>query len=250
MRRYIHLSVDDFIETFRELTESEEQIDSIFRHPIFAFFRDMHDQYGAVFHCYCFGEDKEGFSLAQVTRKYKEEFSRNGDWLKFGFHGLNGDAVYGDNNGTRVINRDVKQAKEDYDFILGNLVEIVGKEALDLTPRVHFFAGTKECCLAWKKAKNGIRGLLAADDERVSYYHNPAQHDSLMADNVLYDADLELTFRRTNIRLEKETDIELLRRKIKSFEGEYPVIFTHERYLPQEDMKQKIEACLQEAKCQ
>ena len=72
-------------------------------------------------------------------------------------------------------------------------------------------------------------------------------HRLLIADNVLYDAELGLTFRRTNIRLENETDMEQLRRKIKTFTGEFPVVFTHERYLPQEDMQQKIEACLQEA---
>lgn len=243
----MHLSVDDFIMTLKKLTEGEAQNNSVFRQPIFAFFRDMHDKYGAVFHCYCFGEDQEGFSLAQVTRKYREEFGRNGDWLKFGFHGMNADTVYGDNNGSRVINRDVKHAAKDYDFIMGNLVEIVGQEALDLTPRIHFFAGTKECCRVWKDAKYGIQGLLAADDERFSYYHNQAQHDSLIADNVLYDADLELTFRRTNIRLEKETDIELLRRKIKTFTGEFPVVFTHERYLSQEDIKYRIKVCLQES---
>lgn len=246
-RQKLHLSVDDFFMTLKELTERESQYDSIFTHPIFAFFRDMHEKYGAVFHCYCFGEDTEGFSLAEVTRKYRKEFQQNADWLKFGFHGRNTDTVYGDNNGTRVINRDVKQAAGDYDFIMGNLAEIVGEEVLDLNPRIHYFAGTKECCRAWKTAKYGIEGLLAADDERFSYYHNQEQHDRLIADNVLYDADLGLTFRRTNIRLENETDMEQLKRKIKTFTGEFPVVFTHERYLPLEDMQRKIEACLQES---
>lgn len=239
----IHLSIDDFFVTFKELTERQFQYDSIFEHPIFSFFREMHEKYDAVFHCYCFGEDQEGFSLAEVTRKYREEFQQNADWLQFGFHGRNKDAVYGDNNGTRVINRNMEQAAEDYAFIMENLVEIVGEEALDLNPRIHFFAGTKECCKAWKNANNGIEGLLAADDDRYSYYHNREQHDKLLADNVWYDEDMGLTFRRTNIRLENETDLEQLKSKIKAFDGEFPVVFTHERYLSEEDMQLKMEAC-------
>lgn len=256
----LHLSVDDFFMTLKELTENEAQYASLFEHPIFAFFREMQEKYGAEFHCYCFGEEKVAaetllqdkaaqagsFTLADVTRKYKSEFEQNADWLQFGFHGMNYDAVYGDNGGTRVINRDAKQAAEDYAFVMGQLAEIVGETALDYNPRIHFFAGTKECCRVWKNAKYGIEGLLAADDVRYSYYHDTEQHDKLMAENVWYDAELDLTFRRTNIRLENERDMEVLKRKIRDFKGGMQVVFTHECYLQQEEMKQKIEICLQE----
>ncbi len=167
----LHLSIDDFFITFKELTEQEERYTSLFEHPVLGFFREMHEKYGAVFHCYCFGEDLEsGFSLEDVTRKYRKEFVENASWLQFGFHGMNGASVYGDNCGTRIINRDARLAAADYDYICGNLAEIVGVEALDAFPRIHFFAGTKECCKEWKNAKYGIMGLLAADDDRYSYY--------------------------------------------------------------------------------
>lgn len=243
-----HMSIDDFFMTLKELTEKETQYASMFAHPILAFFREMHEKYNAAFHCYCFGEDIEsGFTLAEVTRKYRSEFEQNAEWLQFGFHGMNYDAVYGDNGGTRVINRNAKQAADDYAFIMGHLAEIVGEKALDFSPRIHFFAGTRECCRAWKNAKYGIEGLLAADDARYSYYHDTAQHDKLMAENVWHDAELDVTFRRTNIRLENEKDLEGLRRKIKDFKGDMQVVFTHECYLQQEEMKQKIAICLQEA---
>lgn len=58
------------------------------------------------------------------------------------------------------------------------------------------------------------------------------------------DEQLGLTFRRTNIRLENEADREELRSKIQSFAGDVQVVFTHECYLQQEEMKQKIEICL------
>ena len=242
----LHLSVDDFFMTLKELTENETKYESLFEHPIFAFFLEMHEKYGAVFHCYCFGEAGT-FTLADVTGKYRSEFEQNADWLQFGFHGMNYDAIYGDNGGTRMINRDAKQAAEDYAFVMGNLAEIVGEKALDFVPRIHFFAGTKECCRAWRHAKYGIEGLLAADDDRYSYYHDTEQHDRLMAENAWYDTELDLTFRRTGIRLENERDMELLKKKIRDFKGDIQVVFTHECYLQQDEMKQKIMVCLQEA---
>lgn len=244
----IHMSIDDFFMTLKELTENEIQYASLFAHPVFAFFKEMHEKYNATFHCYCFGEDmKSGFTLADVTRKFRSEFERNADWLQFGFHGRHYDAVYGDNGGTRVINRNAEQAAEDYDFVMGQLAEIVGAKALDDNPRIHFFAGTKDCCKAWKEAGYGIKGLLAADDDRYSYYHDTVQHDKLLAENVWYDAELGVTFRRTHIRLENEKDMDVLRRKIRDFDGDMQVVFTHECYLQQEEMQQKIALCLQEA---
>ena len=244
----LHLSIDDFFMTFEALTEQQEQYTSLFEHPVLFFFREMHEKYGAVFHCYCFGEDVEsGFSLKDVTRKYREEFRANASWLKFGFHGWNKDAVYGDNRGTRIINRDAKQAAEDYDYICGNLTEIVGEEALDDFPRIHFFAGTRECCMAWNDTQYGISGLLAADDDRYSYYHDTEQHDALIAEGIWQDEELQLLFRRTHIRLENEPDMEVLKRKIKEFKENMLVVFTHEYFLQEPEMQQKIELCLQTA---
>ena len=116
----IHFSIDDFIESFRDLTE--KPYDTLFSHPVFSFLQEMHVAYGAVFSCYCFGRDaRSGFRLEDVTQQYREEFSRNAHWLRFGFHGMDSNAVYGDNGGTRTINRDVQQAAADYAYVIKHL---------------------------------------------------------------------------------------------------------------------------------
>ena len=48
----MHLSVDDVILVFRELTERRPH--SIFDCPFFHFFLDLHNRYGLVLSCYCF----------------------------------------------------------------------------------------------------------------------------------------------------------------------------------------------------
>ena len=240
----IHLSIDDFLFTFKDLTENEAQYVSLFDQPVFGFFRKLHEAYGVAFAGYCFGEDvQSGFSLADVSRKYRQEFTQNAHWLKFGFHGMNYDAVYGDNGGTRIINRSVRQAKEDYDYVIGHLAEIVGEDGIDRVPRIHFFAGSAECCKVWKEACCGITGLLSADDERYSYYHDDDMHDALLKEDEVYDNELGLVFLKTHIRLEKMNDLESLQHELEKFHGKCQVIFTHEQYLDDPVMLEKIEIC-------
>ena len=243
----IHFSIDDFILTLKDLTENEERYDSLCEQPVFAFLQRIHKTYGAVFSCYCFGKDlKSGFTLENVTYKYREEFSKHADWLRFGFHGMDTEAVYGDNGGTRTINRCAKQALGDYEYIVTQLTRIVGEEAIDTVPRIHYFAGTSECCTAWKNTRCGIRGLLAADDDRYSYYHDDVVRTKLINDDVWYDEVRRLYFLRTHIRLENESDLEVLCSKLRTFQGKCQIIFTHECYLEQEEMQAKIELCAQE----
>ena len=126
MTSILHFSIDDFILTLKDLTEKETQYQSLFEQPLFAFLRKMHAAYGAVFSCYCFGRDiNSGFRLEDVTRKYRKEFCGNADWLRFGFHGMDSGAVYGDNGGTRTMNRDAGQAAEDYGYVVKQLEQIV-----------------------------------------------------------------------------------------------------------------------------
>lgn len=243
----IHFSIDDFIESFRDLTE--KPYDTLFSHPVFSFLQEMHVAYGAVFSCYCFGRDaRSGFRLEDVTQQYREEFSRNAHWLRFGFHGMDSNAVYGDNGGTRTINRDVQQAAADYAYVIKHLRRIVGEAAIDRIPRVHFFAGTDACCAAWKQAEYGILGLLTADDDRCSYYHDDVMRKRVIQDHMLYDADAGLWFFRTHIRLEREKDEKNLYESVIHFRGPCQIIFTHECHMGEAETRKKIELCAQTAR--
>jgi hypothetical protein len=41
----IHLSIDDFLFTFKDLTDNQEKYKSLFDQPIFRFFRKLHEAY-------------------------------------------------------------------------------------------------------------------------------------------------------------------------------------------------------------
>lgn len=92
--RFFHLSFDDTIECFKDITEND--YDSIFGNPTFLWFKELHETYGVVITCYCYYEelDENPFDLEECTRKYQSEFKANSNWLRFGFHALNGNTIY------------------------------------------------------------------------------------------------------------------------------------------------------------
>ena len=182
VNKYIHLSVDDVIGVFKELTITKP--DSIFEIELFRYLRKLHHRYGAVVSCYCFYK-KEEFSLAQCTREYKQEFEENASWLRFGFHGYSGGEDY--------ISQSIVDSYSQYQEVIINLKKIVGINALDNFPRIHTFRASDD--FVRLLADNDIlciSGLLAADDERRSYSLNTEEDKKLKSNgfmeknNILY----------------------------------------------------------------
>lgn len=81
----VHFSVDDVSLALRQLTERKDRYDSAFAHPFFAYLRNLHEKYGVSVTLYCFYE-LNGFSLAQCTDQFADDFRANTDWLRFGWH--------------------------------------------------------------------------------------------------------------------------------------------------------------------
>ena len=55
----------------------------------------LHNKYGIVITFYVYYEDIESsFNLSKCTDKFKNEFSKNSDWMRFGFHTLNSETNY------------------------------------------------------------------------------------------------------------------------------------------------------------
>lgn len=162
--RMIHFSFDDTIASLRDLTEKSDTYTSIFEQPFFKVLKELHDTYGAVFSCYCFyqilnSDDSSvvDFSLEDVTDAYAEEFTANADWLKFGYHSLNGSMNYGSANEAEVV-------KTAYNNFIAQIVRITGSvKCIDLVVRLQNFAGSKTACQTMRDCACGIIGFLAGD---------------------------------------------------------------------------------------
>lgn len=234
----LHFSVDDFIDNLLDLNN----YNSLFEQPVFKKLLNLHTQYNISFSCYCFYENKNG-NLSQVTVNFSKEFQQNSSWLKFGFHALNYDTNYGSTkfvSPNAIDNYEI--AKEHYTKVIDELVRITGSgNCIDQIPRIHYYAGTLADCQGWKDAPYGIKGLISSEDNRICYYHTSEQTNELLNNGIFYDKINNLTFLRTSIRLENIKNDEDFSKILKSKQNYKNIlIFTHEKFLKQDDIINKI----------
>ena len=218
--KMIHFSFDDTIASLRDLTENSSNYSSVFNQPFFKVLKELHDSYGACFSCYCFyqilnSDDTSvvDFSLEDVTDAYAEEFTANADWLKFGYHSLNGSMNYGSATDSEVV-------KTAYNNFITQIVRITGSvKCIDLVVRLQNFAGSKIACQAMRDCACGIIGFLAGDyaeagktlpvsfaDYTVSGYYLTSPAKTFLAHHGRYfDAEEQLYFYPSCLRLDNIT---------------------------------------------
>jgi len=81
------LGIDDVILCFQNIYEHQDTYTSIFDDPFLALYKELHDKYSTYVHMHIYYETMDkSFNLSMFPDKYKEEFARNGNWLKFTFH--------------------------------------------------------------------------------------------------------------------------------------------------------------------
>ena len=227
-----HLSIDDTIQCFRYIKENN--VNSIFEEPTFAWLRKLHESYGVVTTCFVFYEDK-GFSLADMPdSNWKAEFEVNSDWLRFAFHTRNKNTTY-----------KTMPIAQDYEMVMQELDRIVGKRSIDHIIRLQSYQGSYSNIKALTKMNSHpIKGLLTADDNRPNYYLDEKQRDYIYCHDVMKDDDLGIVFISTDIRAENVANCnkKILEFSTESWNNQLGVleIFTHEWAL-NTDVKKTVE---------
>lgn len=236
--KFVHISIDDVIDIFKDLTINQNKYSSIFENKTLKYLKSLNEEYGAVFSLYCFYE-YNGHSLENTTDKFKQEFMQSKDWLKFGVHML-------DETTTNYANTSADKAQSDYNKIVNELIRITGSiECIDVVPRLQNFAGNLESMIAMRETDAGIKGLLSADDDRQSYYLSEEVNDFGKSNDRYYDEGNNIVFFATDLRLELIEDIEKSLKDIDTDEWigrrDELIIFTHENYLEQRKIKRKLD---------
>jgi len=153
---YLHISVDDSINVFRELSINNPA--SIFANARLAVYKEMHDKYGACFSLFAFYQNSSNtFNLSQMPTTWKAEFIANSHWLKIGFHGVD--------DATDYTTISLTDGVEHYTRIINEINRFAGYSTIDNMPRFSKFKGSKT--LHTELKKYGLVGVLAADDTRT-----------------------------------------------------------------------------------
>ena len=231
-KNIFNLSFDDTILIFEDI--SSKNYDSIFENATLAWYKDLHSKYGVTVSCFVYYEDGD-FNLSDVTERYRDEFEKNSNWLRFGFHTVDKDTNYQTRN----------NLVSDYEKTVQQLKRIVGSNAIDNVIRLQNFQGTyAEISQLAKLEDEPIKGLLTADDMRQSYYLSSKANSYIYAHDELYDEDTGLYFFSTDFRTEY---VDNMGTKLKELQKDCwnnqigdLVVFSHEWALSMEN-KAKIE---------
>lgn len=237
--KFMHISSDDTLSVFEDINTNSYS--SIFDNPVLGFLKNTHEEYGMTFSFYCWYETVDGaFNLTMFPSNYADEFKENSDWLKFGVHYLKAN---GGNFGSSTA------VNTAYIDIMTQLFRICGgADSLDFIPRFHAYLGSLAFIESCRDSHLGLRGLLTSEDVRKNYYLDEYQTAYMQKHDRLFDYQNNLRLFSTDIRLEYTPDVtSSLSNIINGVEyasrSNDLIIFTHEQYLIQTDIQQKIIEC-------
>ena len=224
----IHFSVDDVFGAFLWLEKTNAE--SIYDSFVFSALKALHERYGISIDAYCIYKIGDR-SLADVSDKWKDEFLQNEDWLRFGFHALTDDSNY-----TEMSPEEIER---HYRIMEYDIKRITGCENLSEIIRLHYFSGNK--ATSQKLRALGIRALLTADDDRISYGLAEDEVSQLSEKGVYYDPEIDMTYYRTAFRIEK-MDGDYCKSMYERFEK--LCFFTHEPLLNDHNIIARINEVL------
>lgn len=226
----VHLSFDDCYLCLKDLSSDSTKYYSVFEQPFFADLKDMHDATGAKFTLYTY-EEVNDFDITQLPDKYVKELNENSDWLKIGYHAKNPTIT----KDSIAIYQVFTESFSKVDSVLS--AKSLGGGGKSSTIRLHFFYATQEETEYMRK--HGIKKLLSADDDRVSYSLSEKDNKSLMQAETLTKNGMKYV--STDLRIERDNVILGL---WKNLNDEELVVFTHEWAYSKPFIKWKYKALI------
>ena len=182
MKKQFCFTVDDNIRFLKELTERQQG--SIFDHPYLALYRRLHEKYGVCVQLNLFYE-WDGFTLADMTDAYRDEFRANARWLKMSFQSrLENIHPYKDASYEEVY--------ADCDAVQREILRFAGEEALAKTTTLHFCTATEGGVRAMRDTGTlGLLGLYGTPEHpRTSYQTSPSNGDRIRVGETVTDGEI------------------------------------------------------------
>lgn len=182
----IHLSLDD-VEIYSMLLENKSDF---MLSKLGIWLNKLYSRYGCKLSLYIQNWD----AIENIETQYFKNI--NGNWLKLGIHTTSDGRPFSDVT--------YLEAKEQWELFCSTIIKLGGDNTIiDRFPRLHTFSGSKDCLTGMRDA--GICpavGFLSADDSRGSYYFSETVTEDNMKDHFLYDNEIGIYFKSTDIRLD------------------------------------------------
>lgn len=200
----VHMSIDD-VTALERLSGSDNNSD-IFNDPLLHLIRDCHNSTGAKFTLYVYET-----SVKELPQETWVQIQDNADWLRIGFH---------------AVSVEQPESLSDEEFIssycrLDSILTAAAPQNKASTLRLHYWAASP-LEVSFMEDK-GIKCLLAADRNTVSYSLSPEDNSYLQKNEFLEKNGM--TYKKTDFRVEKAS---LLPALVKNATDEELVVFTHE----------------------
>lgn len=233
-RKRYRFSVDDNIQFLKDLGTNPAAYPSLFDHWYLAFWKEMHETYGAKIHINIYYQT-DGFDLTQMPDTWKGEWRENAGWLHLSFHALQ------DKPDRPYRNAGYAQLAHDFDLVTGHIRRFAGEEVLGNTTTVHW----AECPREGVKALHdrgivNLIGIFTVNNGACTtgYYLTPdacARCDSRPA---WHDHDTGVTFipcaMVVNSHSVEEIAPLLQKRAASPHTGELVELLIHEQYFRKE----------------
>ena len=136
--RMYNFFIDDNVFFFTDIVK--HSFKSVFDNFYLAGLKSMHQKYGVKFTLNSFYHNfhEPEFDLSLVDDRYKSEFEKNSDWLRFAFHG---DSEYPEYPYSEAY---PEKYPEHYEKWLSAMKRIVGEQSLIAPVIYHYFGATPE----------------------------------------------------------------------------------------------------------
>lgn len=231
----MHISVDDTLEIFQDLSANKNTYTSIFDNPTLKFVKDLHDKYGAVISFYVFYDDGEtdGFNLSKTTNRFTADFTDNSNWLKFGFHAKNYKEY-------EVINAYTE--KLYYDKTINEIIRITGStNCIDRFVRLDRYTADDNTIKALSGTNYGIKGLFIADDDSRKSYSLSKDETNECYLNDWFKDKYSVIYTPTDVRVENIQDDEDFYSLLEKIDSDSrKIIFTHEWVLNEKSVQKYL----------
>ena len=189
LKRY-RFSVDDNIQFLKDLGLNPNSYPSLFDHWYLAFWREMHEKYGAKIHVNIYYQT-DGFDLSQMPDTWKDEWRANASWLHLSFHALQ------DKPDRPYRNARYAQMAHDFDLVCGHIRRFAGNEVLSNTTTVHWAECPKDAALALRdRGIENLIGLFGVHNGACTtgYYFVPEQCAFIDSRPAWHDRETGLNF--------------------------------------------------------